>query len=582
MGSCCTKEDTTTVSSDTTKNPLKNNEHSSSSSSSLSLPPQQKQFTKDDILFINYNDLVKFTQLPRYPDNANICVDVNTIDRSNSMLVYVSHNWLRSGSNASGWMTKQHPDNLKHDKHQLIVKGIEKLKLLAPGMKDCYVWIDYCCINQNVDPALELIQLDKIITACDVLLTPIVDDEWDKWQFPRIINNWYTQYKAKSWNDGEHAFLNRSWCRLEMMYSANIPLHEDAKAREDKFASGIHHAIKSHRRPHYIFGTKELNDGIAPIGLPPFSTAFPQEYDPLLNSFVTNSADLIKIEELMTSLKSFLEKITSKPKVGYCGERNFKGQRHGKGIELFQNGNKFDGQWVDGKMQSGLLTFTNGNIYEGDFMDNQFYGTGKLTYTNGNIYEGQWKIQQEGQGRLIFKNGNIFEGIFENGKYNKGKLTYAKTGDVYEGEFDVQGRLNGQGKFLYEKGDVYEGTFKDDKIHGTGRYQFKNGDDYNGDWKDGKIHGTGHFQYKNGDDYNGDWIDNKKCGFGKFTYSNKDIYVGEFKDDQKTGQGNDVYAGGDNYVGGYLNNLKHGYGVYTYADGKIIKGTFDHGEFSHM
>jgi hypothetical protein len=324
------------------------------------------------------------------------------------------------------------------------LKGIEKLKLLAPGFKEFYIWLDFCCINQNADPALELVHLDKIITACDVLFTPIVDDDYDKWKFPRIVNDWYTQYKAKSWNDGEGAFLNRSWCRLEMIYSANILLHEDSKTRENNFTSGLFHAIKTNRRPHYIFGDKELHDGIAPIQLPPFMTAIPDEYDPLLG-FITKKEDLIVIERLLTALKAYLNDINNKPKLGYNGERNAAGQRHGKGTELFQNGNIYIGilnplmlnfntnayfilgEWENGKMcGNGILKFTTGNVYEGEWKENKMSGQGTLKYSNGNIYFGSFiENQMNGSGTLTFTNGNIVEANFENGKYYSGTLTFS-------------------------------------------------------------------------------------------------------------------------------------------------------------
>lgn len=307
-----------------------------------------------------------------------------------------------------------------------IEKGIEKLKLLAPGFNEVYLWIDYSCINQN-DPALELIHLDKIITACDVLFTPIVDDDYDKWKFPRIVNDWYTQYKAKSWNDGEGAFLNRSWCRLEMIYSANILLHEDSKTRENNFTSGLFHAIKTNRRPHYIYGHKELYDGgIAPIQLPPFTTAIPDEYDPLLG-FITKKEDLIVIARLLTALKAYLNDINNKPKLGYNGERNIAGQRHGTGTELFQNGNIYIGEWENGKMcGNGILKFTTGNVYEGEWKENKMHGQGTLKYSNGNIYFGSFiENQMNGSGTLTFTNGNTVEANFENGKYYSGTLTFA-------------------------------------------------------------------------------------------------------------------------------------------------------------
>ena len=534
----------------------------------------KQQYTRDDILFINYDDLKKLTELPRYPD---YCVNANTIDRSKAMFIYVAHNWLRSSA-TPGWMTKNHPDNAKHEKFQLILKGIEKLKLLAPGFKEVYIWIDYSCINQTVDPALELVHLDKIITACDLLFTPIVDDEYDKWTFPRIVNDWYTQYKAKSWNEGEGALLNRSWCRLEMIYSANILLQEDSKTRENNFTSGLFHAIKTNRRPHYIYGHKEFHDGIAPIGLPPFMTSIPDEYDPLVNSFITKKEDLIVIEKLLAALKCYLNDINNKPKLGYAGERNATGQRHGKGTELFQNGNIFIGDWENGKMcGQGTLKYSNGNVYEGDWKENKMHGQGTLKYSNGNIYVGSFiENQMNGPGVLTFSNGNIVEANFENGKYYRGTLTF-KNGRVYNGEFSSDGKMNGQGELKFDTDDIFEGTFLDDKIHSPGKLICKN-TVYIGELKDGKKHGSGELLFPNNDQYSGNFVEGKMHGNGVYKYVNGDEYNGEWKNDRKDGVGTLKYSSGDIYVGGFMNNEKHGQGSYTYSDGRVVKGMFQYGE----
>ena len=164
------------------------------------------------IRFINYNDLKKLPSFPRYPENADLCINEDAIDRSKSLIIFISHCWLRGWSGAAGWDGRPHPDNANHDKYQLILAGIERLMRLAPGMSEVYVWIDYGCINQNADPAGELKQLDKIVQACDLMLTVVADsydNEWKDWELPSLISNWYKDYKAKAWNEGDYAYLNR-------------------------------------------------------------------------------------------------------------------------------------------------------------------------------------------------------------------------------------------------------------------------------------------------------------------------------------------------------------------------------------
>jgi hypothetical protein len=54
------------------------------------------------------------------------------------------------------------------------------------GMANCYIWLDYGCINQDGDPAGELKQLDDIVKMCDCILTPIVDKDWESWELVRL------------------------------------------------------------------------------------------------------------------------------------------------------------------------------------------------------------------------------------------------------------------------------------------------------------------------------------------------------------------------------------------------------------
>ena len=51
---------------------------------------------------------------------------------------------------------------------------------------------------------------------------------------------------------------------------------------------------------------------------------------------------------------------------GYDGERNAAGQRHGRGV----------------------YRYADGDVYEGDYKDNKKHGRGVFRYTSGDVYEG--------------------------------------------------------------------------------------------------------------------------------------------------------------------------------------------------
>ena len=76
-----------------------------------------------------------------------------------------------------------------------------------------YLWLDFACIDQEATAFLEISMLDQIIQACDVMLTPIYDDNLDRKWYDDIkkISNMYNQYGSPGWNQGVHSYLNRAW-----------------------------------------------------------------------------------------------------------------------------------------------------------------------------------------------------------------------------------------------------------------------------------------------------------------------------------------------------------------------------------
>jgi hypothetical protein len=237
----------------------------------------------------------------------------HTIHSRDSLIIFISHTWLRGGSDCIGWDGIFHPDNANNDKLQLCIDGIERLwQSLAPSMQFCYVWFDYSCIDQTLaDPTMELERLDQVMSICDCMFTPIVDSNYMKWNL-HLFGNLFVDYQAESFRHGNLAYLNRAWCRLEMLYAANIPLQIESKAyvgnRYLKFLGGLKFAAEQNRRPHILYGSKEYYTSKQLLMLPPLAKSYFHEYNPEMGFFTfparyaTNTTFYETITTLLSSL----------------------------------------------------------------------------------------------------------------------------------------------------------------------------------------------------------------------------------------------------------------------------------------
>ena len=92
------------------------------------------------------------------------------------------------------------------------------------------------------------------------------------------------------------------------------------------------------------------------------------------------------------------------------GEKSIDKRKNGHGVVQYQNGNRYDGMFKDGKRHGqGKFTWKNGNVYEGEFENDQMSGHGKFTNFDGNTYEGEYKNgYPNGRGKEIY-NGDVYE-----------------------------------------------------------------------------------------------------------------------------------------------------------------------------
>lgn len=117
---------------------------------------------------------------------------------------------------------------------------------------------------------------------------------------------------------------------------------------------------------------------------------------------------------------------------------------------------------------------------------------------------------------------------------------YNSLGNEYYFSYDghwKNGRMNGQGTYLFEDGFTYEGYFKDNKVHGTGKSEYPGGRSYDGEWQNSKFQGRGLYENKDGLRYEGEYYFGKRNGTGKVSYPSGMTYEGEFLDGKPHGRG---------------------------------------------
>jgi len=60
------------------------------------------------------------------------------------------------------------------------------------------------------------------------------------------------------------------------------------------------------------------------------------------------------------------------------------------------NGDIYEGNIKNGKIEGRKMIYNNGDIYEGEFIDNKYNGNGTYYWKNGNNKKGIWE-----NGKLI-------------------------------------------------------------------------------------------------------------------------------------------------------------------------------------
>ncbi|CAM9181885.1 unnamed protein product [Chrysoparadoxa australica] len=176
------------------------------------------------------------------------------------------------------------------------------------------------------------------------------------------------------------------------------------------------------------------------------------------------------------------------------------GRRNGHGIRVWVSGARYEGSWVDDKMEGkGVYTHPEGGMrYEGNFHNQLRHGNGSCRWGNkhGTAYQCPLGIKHDGRGYCVF------QGDWWIGEMHKGTFQCAD-GRIWDGQWK-NSRLQGYGSAILmlqrERGDPQR-MF----IGGIGSlYRFYQ---HCGRWKHGKKEGFGVGEYANGDRVIGNYKD---------------------------------------------------------------------------
>ena len=101
-------------------------------------------------------------------------------------------------------------------------------------------------------------------------------------------------------------------------------------------------------------------------------------------------------------------------------------------IKEYENGNKYIGQFVNGKREGyGIMYFSKGGKYEGHWKNGLAEGKGIEYYQNGDRFEGDYHEDEEhGQGVYYFKNGDRIMGDYINGEKVGTHVKLSANGEV--------------------------------------------------------------------------------------------------------------------------------------------------------
>jgi len=238
-------------------------------------------------------------------------------------------------------------------------------------------------------------------------------------------------------------YWRRAWCRVEAYLAAAVPV-PDAQQRALCYRGGLRAGLEAGRRPHTIFGTKEMEEARPPIFLPPMVNATYERYAPAKGD-LTSEADRTVVRMLTETARE----CASQFKTGYFGDVDTDGEPHGFGRMIFDDGGVYEGEWVHGLEHGrGTYLWTWGDKYDGEWCNGKKEGACIHTYADGGRFEGEMLNDvREGYGHFQYHFGDSYDGFYSNDLKDYG-IWFFKSGEAKVCRFE----LHESGSRSVEKG----------------------------------------------------------------------------------------------------------------------------------
>eukprot|EP00929_Paragymnodinium_shiwhaense_P001155 TRINITY_DN101383_c0_g1_i1.p1 TRINITY_DN101383_c0_g1~~TRINITY_DN101383_c0_g1_i1.p1 ORF type:complete len:490 (+),score=114.48 TRINITY_DN101383_c0_g1_i1:110-1579(+) len=196
-----------------------------------------------------------------------------------------------------------------------------------------------------------------------------------------------------------------------------------------------------------------------------------------------------------------------------------------------------------GQQESQRFQFASKAVYSGEWKDCQRHGVGLQIWQDGTTYIGQWKKGRAcGKGRIRHKDGGIYIGEWVNGRAH-GRGVYSTIEANYAGEFKCDLR-DGYGVEEWVDKSWYAGQFRKGAKHGFGEHTWPDGTSYNGRWKANELEGAGCYNVAAGPVYKGQWQNSHIHGFGSYKWPDGHRFEGQYRNDKKDGYGVEHMADG--------------------------------------
>ena len=218
--------------------------------------------------------------------------------------------------------------------------------------------------------------------------------------------------------------------------------------------------IKESTENNIILDKTEINSSISTLGVYTSDGIYIKRYIPQISEENENVEKTKKDENIyITDLK--------KDKAEYKGMLNDKFQREGYGLELYNNGDKYFGQYEsDLRNDKGIYIFNSIKNEENKNIKTE-------------CYIGQWKNNlkdkygiyiwmDEPENNIEYENSNFdtYIGEFEEEKYMRGSYLTKLNKEyfIYHGNFSKEGKKNDNNSFFYSSklNKVFHGEIKED------------------------------------------------------------------------------------------------------------------------